>query len=163
MGQVHVHDCTCMSPGTVTTVCFGQGYDEFYTGSIAKDITDYFAKQEGGLLSMDVSAASAVSVLYDSTATLRLGRWWDTHLVSCSGPRQLLSWLGGAHPHDLPWLRYLQQPIDDSRRNGGADGSEPAGGLGHCFVRRPEPPNGPSSPGNCRCHLPCTIRLAVSE
>lgn len=65
MGQVHVHDCTCMSPGTVTTVCFGQGYDEFYTGSIAKDITDYFAKQEGGLLSMDVSAARAVSVLYD--------------------------------------------------------------------------------------------------
>jgi gamma-glutamyltranspeptidase len=30
-----------------------QGYDEFYTGSIAKDITGYFQSQEGGLLSME--------------------------------------------------------------------------------------------------------------
>ena len=36
--------------------CFVQGYDEFYTGAIAKDITNYFANQEGGLLSMEVGA-----------------------------------------------------------------------------------------------------------
>lgn len=87
--------------------CIGQGYDEFYTGAIAKDVTNYFGSQEGGLLTMEVGATKhacshvsitllskfALSIL-NKHPEIRTKRPWES---------RRLSWaeLAACHVQDL--------------------------------------------------------------